>query len=470
MLKAPSPTVSLKRRTLSAGAWSIGGFAASQMVRMASNLVMTRLLVPEMFGVMAIAYLIMTGLSLFSDVGLSQNVVQSEHGNHPGFLNTVWAVQILRGVLLWLVALAIALFILVADHFKIISGGQVYAEPKLPYVIAAVSFTAVIAGARTTKFYEANRHLAFGRLTVIRFAAQITGMLCMFIWASIDRSIWALVAGGLCSSSVEAVLGQAYLSGSSNRWHWDPSAFTEIIRFGKWLFLSSILSFLANGGDRLILAGIVSSATLGVYVIAFLLFNSVEQIMGGIISSVAFPALSEIARKGGNMRAAYYRIHTVVAAIAYFSGGFLIIAGQSIVDVLYDHRYMQAGWMLEILAVGLFAIPSQIGVQYYLAFGKSGMSTIVAATRLCLLVILLPSGFYFFGLHGAVWGITISYLSYLPVTVLIATRYALFDIRKELIVLPAILFGMTGGKLFVGVAPTAYELVRKTLSVMHHGA
>src|SRR5581483_9669453 len=88
---------SLKQRVLNAGIWSFAAFAVSQVIRLGSSLLLTRLLVPEMFGVMAIAQMVMVGLQLFSDVGLKQTIIQSGRGSDPAFLNTAWVVQILRG-------------------------------------------------------------------------------------------------------------------------------------------------------------------------------------------------------------------------------------------------------------------------------------------------------------------------------------------------------------------------------------
>jgi O-antigen/teichoic acid export membrane protein len=93
---------SLKGRVLSAGVWSLVGFGLNYAIRLGSSLVMTRLLVPQMFGVMAIAQMVLMGLAMFSDVGLTQNIIQSRRGADPIFLNTAWSVQILRGLLLWL--------------------------------------------------------------------------------------------------------------------------------------------------------------------------------------------------------------------------------------------------------------------------------------------------------------------------------------------------------------------------------
>ena len=51
--------LTLKKRVISAGAWSLVGYALSFAIRLGSNLFMTRQLLPEMFGVMAIAGMIL---------------------------------------------------------------------------------------------------------------------------------------------------------------------------------------------------------------------------------------------------------------------------------------------------------------------------------------------------------------------------------------------------------------------------
>src|SRR5665213_3314987 len=102
------PLRPLKHRVLTAGAWSLGGYGLSLALRFGSNLLMTRLLAPQMFGVMAIALMVIAGLNMFSDIGLRLNVVQSNRGHEPLFLNTVWVSQILRGSLLWVFAVAVS--------------------------------------------------------------------------------------------------------------------------------------------------------------------------------------------------------------------------------------------------------------------------------------------------------------------------------------------------------------------------
>src|SRR5262249_13083184 len=151
--------ISLKRRMLNAGAWRLAGYGISQVIRFGTNLLMTRLLAPEMFGVMAIAMIVFVGLQMLSDVGLKQSIIQNKRGNDPTFLNTAWVIQILRGMILWTISVCIALLLFLANYVGLIPQQSVYANPSLPYVIAALSVIAVLDGFNSTKLFEASRNI-----------------------------------------------------------------------------------------------------------------------------------------------------------------------------------------------------------------------------------------------------------------------------------------------------------------------
>jgi O-antigen/teichoic acid export membrane protein len=162
-------------------------------------------------------------------------------------------------------------------------------------------------------------------------------------------------------------------------------------------------------------------------------------------------ALSEVARKGGDLRAAYYRLHTPVAAIAYFSAGFLMTSGQALVTVLYDHRYADAGWMLQIVAAMLLTAPFAIATQAYVALGMPQLLSRILAIRLLALLVTMPVGFHFFGLPGALWGGVLSQFSSVPMLIYFNMENGLFDLKRELLHLPATLVGAAAGTMLAWV-------------------
>ena len=438
--------VSFKQRVLKAGLWSVIGFALSMSIRFGSNLLMTRLLMPDMFGVMAIASTVMVGLAMFSDVGLKLNIVQSARGNDPTFLNTAWAIQILRGLVLWFLAVCISLAIEWLRRSGGLSSDSVYAAPSLPLVIAILSFSAVFQGFESTKLCEASRGLSLGLVTRIEIASQIAGLACMISWACIDRSIWALVAGNLSSSMVRAVLSHAWMPGVANRWLWEKTAAHEVLHFGKWIVVASMLGFLVNSGDRLLLGGLVDSTLLGLYSIALLIATSVEGILSKIMGDVSFPAFSEVVReRRADLKQTYYRFYSVIASVAYFSAGFFATFGQPLINLLYDRRYHDAGWMLQLLSAILLTIPFRLATQTFLALGLPKLQSNIVLVRLVVLFVGTPVGFHYCGFGGAIAAIVASHFSSIPVIIFYNVRHGLFDWRRETQLLTFVLGGVCAG-------------------------
>jgi O-antigen/teichoic acid export membrane protein len=440
--------LSLRQRVLNAGMWSLGGFALSLVMRFGSNLLMTRLLAPEMFGVMAIASTVLIGLAMFSDVGLRQNIVQSKRGEEPDFLNTAWVIQIVRGLFICGIALCVCATILLAGHLGKFPADSVYAAPSLPYVVGALSVTAVLQGFESTKQFEASRGISLSRITALEILTQIFGLAGMLAWVFFDRSIWALVFGTLCGSLARTVLSHTFLPGVGNRWHWDPEAAHEVVNFGKWIMVASVFGFLVNSGDRLLLGGLVDASTLGYYSIASLFVGSIEGVLSKLMGDVSFPAFSEIVRnRAENLKANYYKFLAVIASVAYFSSGILMTFGGTLIGRLYDPRYGAAGWILQLLAATLIAIPFRLATQSFLALGKPKLQSSVVLLRLIVLFTATPVGFYLIGLEGAIFGIVLSQFCVIPLIAFYNIRYGLFDLRNELYLLVFLPLGGIAGKI-----------------------
>src|SRR5262245_5591146 len=87
---------------LSGTFWTTAAFGLSQILRVASSVILTRLLSPELFGIMVIVYGFRTGLDLLSDVGIAQSFVTNKNSDKPEFYNTAWTLRFIRGIALWL--------------------------------------------------------------------------------------------------------------------------------------------------------------------------------------------------------------------------------------------------------------------------------------------------------------------------------------------------------------------------------
>src|SRR5258708_5704369 len=90
-------------------AWAVGIFGLSQLLRIVSSIVLTRLLAPELFGILIIVYTLQNGIDLLSDLGFGQSLVLNKNAENPEFYNTVWSLRLVRGLLLLPCCIAAAL-------------------------------------------------------------------------------------------------------------------------------------------------------------------------------------------------------------------------------------------------------------------------------------------------------------------------------------------------------------------------
>lgn len=417
------PRSSLFSRVLRGSALTAGSYAITQVLRLASNLVLTRLLFPEAFGLMALVSVFLIGLSMFSDVGIGPAISQSRRGDDPEFLDTAWTIQVWRGGLLWL---ATCLFAWPA--------AQLYQAPQLLTLLPASGLTLLIGGFNPTRIDTANRHLMLGRLTLLDLIAQIIGIVAMVILAFAMRSVWALVIGAIIGSVAKLALTHWGLDGPRNRFRWEPTAGRELIHFGKWIFLSTACGFLLSQGDKAILGAYLHLDQLGVYNIGYFLASFPVLLGGAVTGRILIPIYRDHPPAASPENAARLRRLRVV-----LTGGMLALlgvmgfAGGPLVHLLYDARYAQAGAI--VVAIACVQMPLVIGMTYdqsALAAGDSRNYFWVMAVRAGLQSLCFWLGAAQFGLKGALIGQFIAIAAVHPLIVWLARRHRAWDAQHDL--------------------------------------
>src|SRR5690242_1016390 len=163
---------SLKQLATRGLLWTMLGFGGGQVLRFGFNLILTHLLFPELFGLMALVYTIVTGLNLFCDAGLGATVVRDPRGGEPAFLNTAWTLQIIRGF-------GLAFFcVLVAWP-----AASFYADRRLLWILPVIGLSSIVSGFNSTSLFTCQRRMLVHRMVILELGAQILSGAIMVIWA-----------------------------------------------------------------------------------------------------------------------------------------------------------------------------------------------------------------------------------------------------------------------------------------------
>lgn len=438
---------SFKQRVIHSSLLIFSGNALTQIIRFASNLIMTRLLAPDMFGLMALAGVFIFGLNLLSDIGLKQILIQSKRSD-TRFVNTVWTIQVIRGWLIWLFSIIVAGIFYMLSSFNYLPDSSVYNNPAFPLIVAVIGFNSVASGYEPTKLTYGNRNLTLKLNVKIALISQVLGFLAMLLWAFFKPDVWALVMGSIVAASSMTILSIYMIDGESNYFCWDKEIFHEIFHFGKWIFISSIMGFLVMSSDKLMLGGLVDAKSLGYFAIAGLLVGVVVQLVGTMIHTVGFPALSETYRDNPtNLGKVFYKLRLPFDLLLLFSCGFLFVTADTIVHILYDDRYRSVGWILQIMSISLFEVRYRLAGECFLAMGKPKLQSSLIFVNLVCLYAFGFSMYYLHGFEGVVWAVACSALSTIPLILFYLNRFSILDWKKELIVMPVLAVGYAAGKL-----------------------
>ena len=408
----------LGARAARSSVFTILGYGGSQFLRLLSNLILTRLLFPEAFGLLSLVWVFMVGLQNFSDIGIATSIQQNKRGDDPEFLDTAWTLQVVRGLLLW--GLTIVLAQPVATF---------YDAPQLAQLLPVVGLTLLIAGFFPARKESANRHLMLGRVTMLDLGAQAFGLVVGVLIAWLTGSIWALVFSAVATSAVQLVFYNLFLPGRKSRFGFDKSSAAEIAKFGSWIFFSTIAGFIFSQGDKLVLGKFLSLHALGIYNIGFFWASFPLMLGGMVVWKVLIPVYRERppAQSSDNFRA-LQKLRFALTGGLFVMLVFLALSGVVMVHVLYDDRYVLAGGVLVMVAI--VQIPQVIVLTYdqsALASGDARRFFILAATRAAFMIAGLLIGVQVEGLLGALIGQAVAMILVYPVAVWMARSQGSWD-------------------------------------------
>ncbi len=384
-----SPSNFLLRGTI----WTLGAYGVSTGLRFVTNVVLARLLTPEIFGIMLIVYSLRTGIELISDIGIGQNVIQSKDAEDPDFYNTAWSLQLIRSIVLWLAFSAAAIPM---AHF--------YQSPILLYVVPVTALSIIFAGLTSVGRTLMAKRLQIAKLNLFETIIALVSSAAHIIFAWLSPTVWALVFGSLFGSFVSMVGSYFLVRDVKQRFHISKKPALEILHFGKWIFLSSMVYFLSTYIDRFYLAKVVPLELFGIYGIA----RSISDLTGNLVvrlgSVVLFPFVAS---------QSHLPRDEVVNHITPLRARFLLLTGLAfsvfittadwLIKIVYDERYHAATWILPLLILGSwFTVLATLNESALLGIGKPSYAALANSLKLVFLLVGLALGTSTYGLLGGV--------------------------------------------------------------------
>jgi PST family polysaccharide transporter len=330
--------MNLRQKAAQGVLWSVIQKWGRAGISIITFVVLSRLLEPEAFGLVALATVFTTFVEIFLDQGFSAAIVQRAE-LEPEHLDTAFWVNIFTGLLMTVGGIAASGLIASSFH-----------EPKLTPVLRWLSITFLISALSSTQVAILQRKLAFKSLAVRSLAATTVGGIVGLGMAFSGFGVWSLVGQDLASG----IAGVVILWRSSD-WRPGPKVsrkhYKEMFTFGVSIVGNNALNVMLRRSDDLLIGYFLGPTLLGFYTIGYQLLLVIIRLVTEVTNTVAFPAFSRLQLEPERMRRAFYNVTQYTSLIAFpvFIG--LATLAPELVPTFFGEKWAPSIPVMQILAM-----------------------------------------------------------------------------------------------------------------------
>lgn len=401
---------------------AVAGFSWQTALKFTSALIvlvklgiLTRLLPPEQFGLFSLVMISLGLMEAFTQTGINVTILQSTKPlSH--FINSAWVIAICRGV-------AIAALML------LIGGGmqKLFHEPTLFGLIAIASVIPLIKGFINPAMVGMQKNLHFLADTSYRLSLVIVDSVVSVLGVLYFQSVTGLIAGMVVAAVFEVTISFIFLK-PRPRFIFKWSEAEPIFKNARGLNLSSLLSYLNENVDNLLIGRILGTHNLGLYQPSYGLCHVPNYEVAKSANHGTLPIYTRLLNEPVRLRRAFVKASMTVVGLGFVGSLPFILFPSFIIHLLFGAQWSGATELVPWLAVAGF-LQGVIMVFYTLFYAQNNLR-LANLHSLVTFVTMVAAIWYLtlqFGLIGAGIGVVISRLVGLPILFWGARRVLAYD-------------------------------------------
>jgi lipopolysaccharide exporter len=367
--------------------WRALQLVGVQAIGLLRLLILAKLLAPEAFGLLAIAFIAINVVTVLGDLGLLPALVQQRNATrnqHDG----AWTV----GVLL---AACFALILCIAAPVI----AQLFNEPLATPIIAVLAFRPLIDAFTSIGVVQLTRDLKFKELALINLPAAVVDLIVAVSTAP-TLGVWALVAGTMAGSLTSVVVSYG-LAPHRPRWFLGWAEIAPLVTYGRWVLATGIIGLIGPLLTQMAISRMLGAAALGMYFIAmrtaFVPLHAASTVMG----AVGFPMYAGLR---DDLQGSTYAFSAMLAALCL-----VLVPTYGIVFVLAPmfEEVLGPQWIGTAPIIQLVSIASVIGIlnellaPLLMGRGRADRAFVLEGTQVVVLLVAIVPCLALFGVTGA---------------------------------------------------------------------
>jgi O-antigen/teichoic acid export membrane protein len=410
-------STAFKGKVVSGLLWSAIRIGGNRLGGLLIFFVLARHLTTVDFGIYAAVWAILFFVEIFSELGLSDAIVQRTNVE-PELLNSVFAVNLIGAVAIYATIWVLA---------PLIGGWMHMPDIELPLRIA--SLTLVFNALGFSQLAMCRREFAYRWLAMRTLVATLVSGALGIGMAFAGFGVWALIAQLLTMALVNMVM--LWLKPM-----WRPSlqfsmeGLRQVLHYSLKLMLSRVLDATSTRAFEVLIGAWMGAATLGVYSVGSRINSIVMQLLSSAGLDVAHSSFSRLAGNKDDFLSAYYKAITATAAIALPAFVLMASVGVEICETFFGARWAASGSVLSLLALlGGIQVVEYVNGTSLSSLGRSDLTLLLSLTKALVTVLVL----FVFGhgeLHALLMAFVIGQGLVCPLSFALSKRFILFRWRQ----------------------------------------
>jgi O-antigen/teichoic acid export membrane protein len=411
----------LGKKVAEGGAWLSFGGSFEQVLRLVRNMVLSRVLLPNAFGSMALVLSITMLFESLSEIGVKQAVVQSPDGNKDLYLNGVWFFALLRGAAL--AAFGVLFAPLIAQFYK---------SPELTELLRLAFIGLLVRGVFSPRAYVGLKHLEYKRWILVENLGGALGVGVSIFLSILLKNAMGLVIGFLSESIFRVLLSYVFFP-FVPRLKFERGYIEAFAKYARRFLGTPILTYLFLQADVFVIGRILGEAELGSYALAASIARIPDLIMQKVANPLMVPAFSIIQNENAKIVASLEKILSVVFFLGFPIGMLCIFHGPIIMEIVFTPQNRIAGKAFGFLA--LTSVIRNLGVPFVsicYATNRAQIVRLVMGLRTIVFAALIIPATQNWGISGTAGAMLITVFLMYFVQMLALRRMGFITLRKAL--------------------------------------
>lgn len=398
-VKQLTPKGQTAERAVKGVFWVMSQNLFGRLLQLSLLVILARFIGPTGIGLIGIALLVLSALRKFTEIGLNAALIHDKDENVDHYLDTVWVLEVGRGLFIGGVVFAAAP--LIASFFS---------EPNATDVIRVMALSPVLFGLRNPGVIYFQKNLEFHKQFLYQVGTQIVRFVVGIGAVLVSPTVWAYVAAFLVADLTRTLF--SYLIHEYRPWpRFDRSAASELVDYGKWITGSSIVYFLYSQGDDAFVGWFLTPAALAFYQYGYRFSNAPATEFSQVVSNVMFPTFSKMQDDTDRLRSAFLETLRMTSLVAFPAAAGIAAVAPSFVHAFLGEEWQPMVLAMQILAVyGLLRAVGKTFGPVWKAIGRPDIITKMGALQVVIIAALIYPLTSAFGIAGTALTITGVYL------------------------------------------------------------